>query len=112
MRGLVPLLLALVLSVTSVTSAVARAEQGALTQMVICSMGAERLVTVDARGQPVERAHHCPDCLAALSALPRIAPAERPVTRVTVVVPPGDRPLSLPPRGHGPVLARGPPVVA
>lgn len=110
MRAFCTLLLALILAVTSVTSAVARAEQGALTQMVVCSMGAERVVMVDAAGEPVEVRHHCPDCLAALTPPPQAAlvlPAVPAVVSTLQVVgksvaPPVRAPLS--------VLARGPPV--
>lgn len=62
-RVLSALVLSLVLAVTSVTLAVSRGQAAGLSEMVICSDGAAVTVTVDAQGNPVERPHHCPDCL-------------------------------------------------
>lgn len=70
MRALSSLLLALMLAVTSVTFAAARVQEVGTTQMVICSQGAARLVTLDAAGNPVQMPHHCPDCLVAFPPLP------------------------------------------
>lgn len=110
MRALCTLLMALILSVTSVTAAVARAEQGALTRLVICSMGAERVVMVDADGEPVEGHAHCPDCLAALSPAPS-GPAIGPAAPVVVtVIRTRDHAFDLPAKRALTVQARGPPV--
>ena len=80
MRALTSILLALLLTVTSVTFAAARVQAAGLTQMVICAQGAARVVTFDAAGNPVEPPHHCPDCLAALPPIP--SPATLPSHRV------------------------------
>lgn len=68
------LLLSLVLAVTSVTLAVSRGQAAGLSEMVICSDGAAVTVTVDAQGNPVERPHHCPDCLVQAGEVSATAP--------------------------------------
>lgn len=82
MRALIALFLGLVLAVSSVTAAVARAEMAGAVEMVVCAGEGTGTVTLDPSGQPV-MAHHCPDCTAAQAALagPVVPGAERPVTR-------------------------------
>lgn len=76
-RALSALFLSLVLAVASVTLAVSRGQAAGLSEMVICSGGAAVTVTVDAQGNPVERPHHCPDCLvhAAIDSAPAASAA-------------------------------------
>jgi hypothetical protein len=106
------LLLSLVLAVTSVTYASARVQQAGLVDVVICAQGMERILTLDPQGHPVERGHHCPDCLAALPLppLPTLPTAPPPVWQAA------DQPLPLlstPSHGvAGLPPARGPPVLA
>ena len=110
MRALTSILLALLLTVTSVTFAAARVQAAGLTQMVICAQGAARVVTFDAAGNPVEAPHHCPDCLAALPPIP--SPATPPSYRVParpILLIRADAQVLVPQAGHTP-SARGPPV--
>lgn len=82
MRAVLGLLLALVLSVTSATAAVARGQMAGAVEMVVCAGAGTATVTLDASGTPVS-AHHCPACTAAPHALTGQAPAFalRPATR-------------------------------
>lgn len=75
------LLLSLTVALATVTFASARVQEAGLVDVVICSQGMERVLTLDPQGQPVERGHHCPDCLAALP-MPVAAdlPATAPLT--------------------------------
>ncbi|OYU17513.1 MAG: hypothetical protein CFE34_15375 [Rhodobacteraceae bacterium PARR1] len=110
MRALTSIFLALLLAVTSVTFASARVQAVGITQMVICTQGAARLVTLDAAGNPVEMPHHCPDCLAAFPPLPSLvamlARLDRPVT---VALLPG-RAQTASKAATDTALARGPPI--
>ncbi len=66
LRPLVACLLALILMVGSVTSAVARSEMTGMTAVTLCGTdGALTVVQIDASGQPVPMGHDCPHCLAA-----------------------------------------------
>jgi hypothetical protein len=114
MRRLHPLfglLLAALLSLTSVTVAVARTQAMGATEMVICSGYGVVTVTLDANGNPTGPVHPCPDCLAGVTAFlvpSHPAPALRPATRAEVLVP-------LAPPAHTdrlapPAAARGPPL--
>lgn len=73
--------LVIMLSLTSVTAAVARGQMAGAVEMVICAGGSAGTVMLDATGQPVE-AHRCPVCTAAGSgaAVPVDASVARPVT--------------------------------
>ncbi len=110
LRGGLALCLTVLLSLTSVTAAVARGQMAGATEMVVCAGGAPVTVTIDATGQPVARAHHCPVCTAASAAVAgAVAPVTlRPVTRSEAVPP------KMVPRLAGGValvaVARGPPV--
>lgn len=109
-RALASLMLALILSVTSVTAAAAHARMVGAMQVELCAdHGAGTVVTLDAAGNPVDVPQHCPDCLAATQA-PGGAPADvpsRPVTRnephVCALV------LPDPPEAGPEPSARGPP---
>ena len=109
MRFLTPLFLALVLAVASVTTAMARVQETGLTDLVICAQGGVETVTLDASGTPVERPHHCPDCLAATPLLPEtsgsVAPRLQPY--VQAPSPPVTTPTAVPLAYLPP--ARGPP---
>lgn len=111
LRVLSGLFLALVLSLTSVTMAVARGQMiGAITVELCADHGAGATITLDAQGNPVETVLHCPDCLVATPApggAPVTVPA-RPVTRsepqvcvLTLPVEDAETPEAL---------ARGPPL--
>ena len=72
-RSLFALLLALTLAATSVSAAVMHSEMQGAQQMVICSDSTAgsglTTITLDATGKPIDRAHHCPECTAAIAAL-------------------------------------------
>ena len=72
-RHLFALLLALTLAASSVSAAVMQSEMQGAQQMVICSDSPAgsglTTITLDATGKPIDRAHHCPDCTAAIAAL-------------------------------------------
>lgn len=110
MRAITSLLLAFLLAVTSVTFAAARVQEVGTTQMVICTQGSARLVTLDAAGNPVELPHHCPDCLAAFPAPPSpvICPA-RAGGSFAVAFLPGQA-QTAPKAALRMALARGPPI--
>lgn len=84
LRTLTSLLLALMLTVTSVTSVAAHARMAGAMQVELCAdHGAGTVVTLDAAGNPVDVPQHCPDCLAATLApdgQPAAVPS-RPATR-------------------------------
>lgn len=86
MRAVLGLFLVMLLSVTSVTAAVARGQMAGAVDLVICAGAGLGTVTLDATGMPVSR-HHCPVCTAAPVAVTPDAPAMalRPVTRAVAV---------------------------
>lgn len=111
LRALTSLLLALMLTVTSVGTAAAQARMIGAMQVELCAdHGAGSVVTLDAAGNPIDAPRHCPDCLAATMApgegavrLPR-PPLGRGETRLCRVALP-------PPCDGGPEpAARGPPL--
>lgn len=64
MRVFAPFFLSAVLCLASFGVAMARV-QGALSwQITVCTGEGMVEVTLDASGTPVQRSHHCPDCLA------------------------------------------------
>jgi hypothetical protein len=67
--------LALILSLTSVTAAVAHMRAAGAVQIVICGTpGVEEVVTLDAFGDPIPMVHHCPDCLTLVAGVSPDAP--------------------------------------
>ncbi len=112
LRPLVACLLALILMVGSVTSAVARSEMAGMTAVTLCGTdGALTVVQIDASGQPVPIGHDCPHCLAA-SVLGVLGAAPVAVGLVALVagrVLPG-RTVALPPAQSLAPVARGPPL--
>lgn len=109
LRVLCGLFLALVLSLTSVTMAVARGQMtGAMTLELCDGHGGTATVTLDADGNPVDSTQHCPDCLIATPAPagdPVMAPA-RPLTRsephVCALPLDADQPAAPEPAARGP----------
>lgn len=99
MRALTAFLLSLLLTVTSVTMAVARADEPMAGQtLTLCADGGTVTVTLDANGNPMPpHVHLCPDCLSAVGAAtmpgPLVAPA-RPLTRATLLPLPQPRILA------------------
>lgn len=75
--------LALILSLTSVTAAVAHMRAAGAVQIVICGTpGVEEVVTLDAFGDPLPVVHHCPDCLTLVAAVaPEASQVVRPMGR-------------------------------
>lgn len=114
MRRLIHLLFALVLAVTSVTSAVMHSEMQGGTDLVICSDSASGTVvlTLDPLGNSLPRAHRCPDCLTAHGAdLPMTAAVQvAPDSRARLL----DRPAAIRSVGLAPpaAMARSPPAFA
>ena len=109
LRACIALVLAVLLSLTSVTAAVARGQMAGATEMVVCAGGGAVTVTFDASGTPVVHAHHCPVCTATSSAVApaSVAGAARPLTRAEVVLP-GVSPTAARAARRG-AVARGPP---
>lgn len=109
MTRILALVLALCLSLTSVTAAVAHVQEGGAQQVVLCGTpGVDQVITLDAFGNPVVTDHHCPDCLGAASILTsgqKLLP--RPLTRGEDVppIPAGPRLSAEAPSPS----ARGPP---
>jgi hypothetical protein len=68
LRPIFGLILTLVLTITSVTMAVARQYGSVGTTITICADGGETTVTLDAQGNRIPFAHPCPDCVAAVAA--------------------------------------------
>ncbi len=78
LRPLAGLLLALVLSLTAQSMAVARGAAPATGVMVLCLGGTVQPVLVDESGAPVAPRHICPDCaLSLLLAVAETPPATR-----------------------------------
>jgi len=102
-------LLVVVVAVTSVTVAVARAQPRVADEMVICSGYAVITVYLDAQGNRVSHPLPCPEATLAVLLPPLVPPMpERPETRSEpVVAEPG---LSQHARPVPAALARGPPV--
>lgn len=108
-RPILALCLALVLSLTSVTMAVARGQATGGMSMVICSGYGVVTITVDEHGNPAGPVHPCPDCLsglglAVLGDAPMVPWPQVVATRIAAVDP------GLPEGSRPPMAkARGPP---
>jgi hypothetical protein len=74
LRSLIITLFSAVLALTSVTLAVAQHGTAGGRSLVLCTDAGERLVTLDAQGNPVPMLHPCPDCVAAMT--PQDVPAD------------------------------------
>lgn len=79
--------LALMLSLTSVTAAVAHMRAAGAMQIVICGTpGVEEVITLDAFGDPLPVVHHCPECLTLAAGVAPDAPqVARPLGRMAQV---------------------------
>ena len=111
LRLLSSLCLALILSLTSVTAAVAHMRAAGAMQIVICGTpGVEEVVTLDAFGDPMPVMHHCPDCLTVVAGMSPHAPqVARPIGRMAQVrvglSGPDAHPVAVPrPTARGPPL--------
>lgn len=74
-RSLVALCLALAIALGAVASGAARGKAPTMAVITICSEAGAVSLPVDAEGRPVDRCHHCPDCLLQGSAVPAAGPA-------------------------------------
>ena len=105
------LVLILTLIAGSVQMAPMRGQMAGVSQIEVCSGSGVALVTLDARGTPVDAAHSCPDCIASVTAglLPETGGALLPRAAVPMAHPWAQVPS---PAGIIPVgaSARGPPV--
>lgn len=83
LRAFSAFFLSLILSMTSVTMAVARAQAPVAGQITICSGYGIVIISVDAEGNPTGPVHPCPDCLAGLvlAPAPETPAAHRPDLR-------------------------------
>jgi hypothetical protein len=71
LRVIMGLVLSVLLSLTSVTMAMARVQIAGSMQISICSGdGTHHEITLDANGNPIDVPHHCPDCAAATAPPP------------------------------------------
>ena len=66
LRPFFGLFLALVLTITAQTMAVARGVDAPAGEMVLCTGSGPVVVQFDAEGNPVGPMHYCPDCALAL----------------------------------------------
>ncbi len=74
-RSLVALCLALAIALGAVASGAARGQAPAVSVLTICGEAGAVSLPVDAEGRPVDRCHHCPDCLLPGAATPVAGPA-------------------------------------
>lgn len=111
MRVFFGCLAALVLSLASVTAAVARGQMAGSYQMVVCAGADIATLTLDPRGVPVGVVHHCPDCTAAAGLALLAVPVQVLLSGVTKGVPLDMAVVALR-AGVAPfvAVARGPPV--
>lgn len=106
--------LALVVALTSQTTAQMRGQSMAVGAVVLCLGGSAVTVAVDENGNPTGPAHICPDCMAAQFTAPvpglvlPSRPAARPLARTAPPVIPAAIPAVL--RVHAPVRAPPAPV--
>ncbi|MBR9650977.1 hypothetical protein IT775_07580 [Thalassobius aquimarinus] len=111
MRPYVALLLALMLTLTGQSMAVARGMPNAAGEIVLCAGSGPISVLVDEDGQPVGRPHICPDCALSIFAFHDQPPVHftRPLGQaITLRI---DTGRSMPVGGAVPAIARGPPVL-
>lgn len=109
-RGLVAIVLALLLAVTSMTMAVARGQTRVAGEIVICSGYGLTTISVDEFGNEVTEVQICPDMALGLLAAVAHAPliVERPAGRASDLILVEPRLLQV--RSFVTVRARGPPV--
>ncbi|SDI64478.1 hypothetical protein [Lutimaribacter saemankumensis] len=105
-------LMALMLVLTGQSMAIARGTPGPSGEMVLCTGTGPITVLVDENGQPVGRAHICPDCAFAFFAAHWDAP-DLPARAPASLVPLRPGAQTLPDALQVPVpQARGPPVLS
>ena len=108
MQRLAALFLSLCLALASVTAAVAHVQSAGAHQITLCGTpGVEQTVTLNAFGDPVPAAHHCPDCLAVTAALapvaaPVLPPPVRAERQAVALIATPDRAEALSPSARGP----------
>lgn len=112
LRALFFAFMAAILSLTSVTAAVAHMRAAGAVQIVLCGTpGVDEVITLDAFGEPMPTVHHCPECLMVTVGMAPDAPdAIRPMGRV-LRVQSGLTYLAMVPLIVPPPAARGPPSV-
>ncbi|WP_162617138.1 hypothetical protein [Litorivita pollutaquae] len=110
MRSILAVLLALMLSLTGQSMAVARAATGPAGQITLCTGTGPITVLTDADGLPVPHPHICPDC--AMTVFAGLAePNLLPVPPQAVIMAEPMRARIDVPQSHIPeAQARGPPV--
>ena len=113
MRHLKPLLifcLCLTMLISSVTGAFARGQMAFGQTLMICAEGKPLSITLDARGNPINAAHPCPECVAVTTGLPpsAIEFAQRPGRWVRLAVP---NEVGVTNQTTLHAFARGPPVL-
>ena len=111
LRALVSAFLVVVLSLTSVTAAVAHMRSAGAVQIALCGTpGIEEVITLDAFGEPMPMVHHCPECLTQVATVALEAPqVARPMGQAVLVQAGLFAPSAGPWRALQPA-ARGPPV--
>jgi len=109
-RSLLPVLLACVMAMTGITMAMARGQMAAAQSMVICTGYGVVTIAVDARGNPVEVVHPCPDCTMALALAPAPVVVQGPPVVLHALTVRPDGPRILPARAPLHSQPRGPPI--
>lgn len=114
LRPFLTLALALVMALVSVQIAVGRADARAALAMELCIDDSVEVVLLDARGNPVDHAACCLDCMAGGPPLADAAPPlAAPPTRLAARLARRAGRAVAPPRRHpGPPPARGPPALS
>jgi hypothetical protein len=77
-RSITALSLALILSLTSVSMALARGDMAVHGTMILCLGGMQVTVAIGPDGQPILQEHVCPDCTIGALALSTDRPAAKP----------------------------------
>ena len=109
LRPFLALVLAAILALTGVTSAIAHGQGPAAGQAVLCTTAGERIVTLDARGTPIIPAQPCPDCTLTLATAPGSAPRPGPPDALVPLTQPTGRSVHAAAQPHHPIRARAPP---
>ncbi|MDP3264347.1 MAG: hypothetical protein Q8M59_15445 [Tabrizicola sp.] len=105
------LILALILALASVHTALARATAGPVTWIEICDGLTTAAVAMDAKGNPVTAHPTCPDCVMAAALLPQAAGVTAAPTHFTPAARTGQG-AGWPGQEPPPATARGPPALA
>lgn len=111
-RVFASLLLAMVVALTSVTTAQARHMDAAVDRMVICTGLQTSVIYIDAQGNPTQSPHACPDCMVAAPDMLAVASFELRTAPVVATSPDAPRTIAAPDRPNGTRKARAPPVAA